>query len=195
MSLLWASIWLKMVEYKEGYVLIFSCENSKIAINHRQDNSGSHQKKVPLIQGQRRGHNRVVGGEKLSLESNPIPTNDAWRAQTKPCAHQDQNPGTPQETEPDMLWVSEYLLGRHGSAVVCHGDRDSCYSRSGRHGVSPTREPLSRKPAQSEEQLHQKRSLTVAKVLGPIIDFPTWRSSKETEPPGNLTLKANGIWL
>jgi len=30
---------------------------------------------------------KTVGGVKLHLESNPIPTRDAWRAQTKPCAH------------------------------------------------------------------------------------------------------------
>ena len=37
---------------------------------------------------------------KLCLESNLITTRDAWRAQTKPCTHQD--PETPQETEPDL---------------------------------------------------------------------------------------------
>ena len=38
----------------------------------------------------------IVGGVKLHLESNPIPTRDAQRAQTKPCVHQ----VTPTETKP-----------------------------------------------------------------------------------------------
>ena len=40
------------------------------------------------------------GGVKSSLESNLIPARDTWRAQTKPCVHQD--PGNPEETEPDV---------------------------------------------------------------------------------------------
>ena len=31
----------------------------------------------------------------MHLESNPIPTGEAWRAQTKPCIHQDS--GTPRD--------------------------------------------------------------------------------------------------
>ena len=40
----------------------------------------------------------MVGGAKLHLESNPIPTRDTWRAQTKLCA-----PGDVTETEPDLI--------------------------------------------------------------------------------------------
>ena len=56
--------------------------------------------KIPHVQGQRKSPNKMVGGAKLHLESNPILTRDARKAQTKPCAHQD--PGTPQETEPEL---------------------------------------------------------------------------------------------
>ena len=42
----------------------------------------------------------MVGGAKLHLESNLIPTRDAWKAQIKPCAH--EYPGTPQENEPNL---------------------------------------------------------------------------------------------
>ena len=42
----------------------------------------------------------MVGTVKSHLETNSIPTRDTHRAQTKPCGHQD--PGTPQETEPDL---------------------------------------------------------------------------------------------
>ena len=51
---------------------------------------------------------------------------DSWRAQTKPCVHQDQEKGavTPQETDPDLpgsvqeslveMWVSSGLLQARG---------------------------------------------------------------------------------
>ena len=60
--------------------------------------------KIGHAQAQRRSPNKMVGGVKSCLESNPIPTRDAQKAQTKPCVHQD-----PQETEPDLplsVWVS-----------------------------------------------------------------------------------------
>ena len=40
--------------------------------NHWQENVGSHQKKIPHIQRQRRSPSEMVGGAKLHLESNPI---------------------------------------------------------------------------------------------------------------------------
>ena len=41
--------------------------------NHQQENVGSHQKKkkIPYIQRQRKSPNKMVGGAKSSLESNP----------------------------------------------------------------------------------------------------------------------------
>ena len=38
-------------------------------------------KKIPHIQEQRRSPRKMVGGAKSHLESNSIPTRDAWRAQ------------------------------------------------------------------------------------------------------------------
>ena len=35
------------------------------------------------------GSMKTVGGVKSHLESAPIPAREAWRAQTKPCAHQE----------------------------------------------------------------------------------------------------------
>ena len=70
------------------------------AENHAQENVGSHQKKIPHVQGQRRSPSKMVGGAKSHLESNSIPTRDAQRAQTKPCVHQDSK--TPRETKPDL---------------------------------------------------------------------------------------------
>ena len=39
-------------------------------------------KEIPHIQGQRRSPSKMVGGANSHLESNPIPTRDAQRAQT-----------------------------------------------------------------------------------------------------------------
>ena len=62
--------------------------------------------------------NKMVGGGKSCLESNPIPVRDAQRAQTKPCAHQD--PKAVQRLSQTCLLESECLLQRHRSAVTCH---------------------------------------------------------------------------
>ena len=67
--------------------------------HHQQENAGSHQKKVPHVQGQRRSPSKT-GRSEIKFESNLIPARDTWRAQTKPYVHQD--PGTPEETEPDL---------------------------------------------------------------------------------------------
>ena len=74
------------------------CENYKynsLLNNYQQENAGSHQKKIPHVQGQRRSPSKMVGGVKLHLESNPIPSRDARRAQTITLC-------TPAETEPDL---------------------------------------------------------------------------------------------
>ena len=55
---------------------------------------------IPAIQRQRRSPNKMVGRAKSHLETNSILARDTQRAQTKPPGHQD--PGTPQETEPDL---------------------------------------------------------------------------------------------
>lgn len=44
-------------------------------------------KRLPHIQGKRGTLHKMGRGAKLPLESNPRPTRDARRAQTKPCAH------------------------------------------------------------------------------------------------------------
>ena len=46
---------------------------------------------------------------------------DFWRAQKKPCAHQDpgERSSDPQKTDPDCLWVSRSLQQRCGSGVAC----------------------------------------------------------------------------
>ena len=113
----------------EGCVLIFSCENSKITTCLWQENVGSHQKKIPHVQGQRRSPSKTVGRAKLWLESNPILARDAQGAQTKPCVHQD--PDTPQRLSQTCLWVFECFLQRYESAVAYRRGRGSGCCRLG----------------------------------------------------------------
>ena len=95
---------------------------------------------------QRRSPNKTIGGGELfDLESNPTQARDAQRPQTKACAHQD--PGKPQETEPDKplsVWaapadarVSSGLLW--GLWLWLQQTWELCH-------VSPTIEPPSRQP-------------------------------------------------
>ena len=49
-------------------------------------------KKISYIQRQKKNPSNLVGEVKLHLESNFISTRDAQKAQTKPCAYQDQIP-------------------------------------------------------------------------------------------------------
>ena len=75
-----------------AHLLLIELQNYNLLLNnHQQENVESHQKSIPHVQGQRKSHSKIVGGAKLHLESNPIPTRDAWRAQTKHCVHQ-ENP-------------------------------------------------------------------------------------------------------
>ena len=123
-----------------------------------------------------------------------IPAKDPRSTQIKPCVHQD--PETPQKLSQTCLWVFACLLRQHGSALACCRDRASGYSRSGRcdmwHNSSERRLPLvppyshQADYPQTGEQLYQRYSCTVAKVLGPITVFPTWGSSKSTENPQRI---------
>ena len=86
----------------EGCALI-SCESSEIAASEQPSTAGGRwnpPKKTAHVQRQRRSHNKTVGRGQSHLKSNLIPTKDSWRAQTKPCVHQDRGRGavTPQET-------------------------------------------------------------------------------------------------
>ena len=104
------------------------------------------------------------------------------------------------------LWVFECPMQRRGSPMACCWDRGSSSSRPGWRSMwnklSWRRSPLapqdSLQPGDSQtgEQSYQRSPHTVAEVLGPTTDFPTWGFSKGTEnPPGNFTLKVSGIWL
>ena len=57
---------------------------------------------IPHVQGQRRSCNKMVGGVKLHLESNPIPAREAQKAQKKKKKICEPGPRDPTETEPDL---------------------------------------------------------------------------------------------
>ena len=81
---------------------------------------------IPHDQGQRRSPNKMVGGVKSCLESNPIPTRDVQRAQTNLVPTRTQRP--------HRDWARtafECLLWRYRSAVACRRDRVSGCSRPG----------------------------------------------------------------
>ena len=96
---------------------------------------------------------------------------------------------------PLSVWVSP---AEARSAMACRGERSSGYSRPWRHSVwdkssrrrSALAPPKSRQAdnPQTGEQLYQRSSCMVAKVLEPTTDSPTWGSGKGTENP-------QGIWL
>ena len=92
--------------------------------NCPQENIGSHQKMIPYVQGQKRCHSRMVGGVKLHLESNPIPTRDIQRAQTNLVCTRTQRPHRDWDRT-----VFECLLQRYGSALDCFRGRDSGCSK------------------------------------------------------------------
>ena len=99
----------------EGHALIFSCKNSKIAtccwsaIHRRMLDPTKKRYLTSKDKGEFPTRWLVA---KLLLESNPIPASAAWRAQSKPCVHQD--PEIPQRLSQTCLWVFECLLQQHG---------------------------------------------------------------------------------
>ena len=63
-------------------LLLKELQNYNLLLNdHQEKNVGSHQKKIPHVQGQR-SPRKIVGRAKLHLESNPISIRDSLRAQT-----------------------------------------------------------------------------------------------------------------
>ena len=86
--------------------------------------SGSHQKKIPHVPGQRRSSGKVVGGVKSCLKSNPIPTRDTRRAQTNLVCTKTQRPHRHLART-----VFECLLWKYGSVVDCCRDRGFGSSR------------------------------------------------------------------
>ena len=90
------------------------------------------------------------------------------------------------------LWV----LQRHGSAAACGADRGSGCSSPGRCmwcKSSWRRSPLA---PQNWRRVRPKKFSHCCKSSRAHNRFPNLRiQQRYWEPPGNLTLKASGIWL
>ena len=115
-----------------AHLLLWELQNYNSLLNNRQlENVGSHQKRIPHFQGQRRSPRKMVGWVKSHLESNPLTTRDAQRAHTNLVCTRTQRP--------HRDWartVCESLLLRYPSAVAYFRGRDSGCRRSG-YGISP----------------------------------------------------------
>ena len=106
--------------------LLQDLQNYDSLMNNLRLENVSHQKKISHIQGQRRSPSKTVGGVKSRLESNPLPTRDAQRVQTKLVHTRTQEKGaeTPQVTDPDLpmsaqeslaeAWIDSGLLQGQG---------------------------------------------------------------------------------
>ena len=81
-------------QYRRTFThLLQELQNYNSPLNNRQqENVGSHQKKILHVQGQSRSPSKRVEGVKLCLESSPIPTRDAQRAQTNLVDTRTQRP-------------------------------------------------------------------------------------------------------
>ena len=180
------------------HLLLWGLKNCNKPLKNRwQENAESHskkKKKIHHIQGQRRSHNKMVGGVKSCLESKLRPPemlrgfkqNLVWT----------RTRGTHKRLSQICLWVFECLLQWHGSTVACHGNRGSGCSRPRRQSMWASPEGHRADNPQIGEQLNQRSSRTVAKVLGPTTDFPAWSiQQRDWKAPGSLTLKYSGIWL
>ena len=87
--------------------------------NHQRENVGSHQKKIPYIQGHRRSPSKMVGGARSQLQSNPIPARHAQTVQTKSVRTRTQRPcrdwASPVFESSAEVQVSSGLPQRQGS--------------------------------------------------------------------------------
>ena len=133
-----------------AHLLLHELQNCNLLLNkHPQENAGSQQKMIPHTQGQRRSPSKMIEGAKSRLESNPIPTGDTRRAQTKPCAHQAQRPQRPATPASECLSVScggrvsSGLPHRGSTAALGHAACGISPLGGDHHCTSPTTEPPS----------------------------------------------------
>ena len=186
-----------MAEYKDVHS---SCPARvlKLQLNAEQPLRGEcwiPPKKIPHVQRQRRSPKKMLGRAKSRLVSNPIPARDL----------KDSNeilgvPGqeTSQETEPHLplsVWVlsaeAQVSRGHHrDKRSGCNSPRRHCvwHKSSWRRSTLPSPESHQANDPQTGEQLYQRCSSTVAKVLGSTTDSLTSRCGKRTDNP-------HGIWL
>ena len=146
-----------------------------------------------------RNPRKMVGGAKLHVDSNPTPTRDTWRAQTKPCVHQD--PRTPQRKSQTCVCISCRGAGEQwsaaGSGAPCAASRVTQPVAQAILEKVTTIPPKSRQAddPQTAEQSHQN-ILALLKNSRTHNRFPNlgvWK--RDWEPSENLTLEASQIWL
>ena len=136
----------------------------------------------------------------ISLKSNLIPNRNSW-GHKQSLVHtrmQGKKPWLTQKTEPVLpLSIWESPVETWVSSAY-YRDRTTAVLGSMACGISPLAGGLHYAPSrspyvpqvgdpQAEEQLDERSSYTVAKVLGLTLNFPTWGSIKGTENP-------QGIW-
>ena len=107
-SIFWCLAFL-MAQLSHPYLMFIFCKNTKISTNCWTTVDRR------MLEPTKKDTLHVRTKEKLQqdgrmgtilLKSNPILTGDSWRAQTKPCSHQDPGKSSSdpqQETEPDLL--------------------------------------------------------------------------------------------
>ena len=135
----------------EGCVLIFSCKNTKITpscwttIDMRMWDTTKERYLSPWAKEKPQQDGRR---DAITFKIKSHTRQRCLEGTNKTCMHQDPRNGavTPQETEPDLLWVFECLLRRHRSAMARHRDQGSESSIPGKHGMrykfSRKRSPL-----------------------------------------------------
>ena len=101
-------------------------------------------------------------------------------------AHQDSE--TPQRLSQTCVWVSYRGTGQQWSIKRPWALDEAYLSQRLWHKPSWRRSPWTLPYSHWAEQLYQRNSRTVKKVLEPTTDFPTWGSGKGTE-------NSQGIWL
>ena len=75
------------------HLLLLELPNYNSLLNNgQQEHVGSHQKEILYLQVQRRSPSKTVIGAKSCFVSNPIPTRDAWTAQTNLVHTRTQQP-------------------------------------------------------------------------------------------------------
>jgi len=95
---------------------------------------------------------------------------------------------TPQRLSQTCVWVSYRGTGQQWSIKRPWALDESYLSQRLWHKPSWRRSPWTLPYSHWAEQLYQRNSRTVKKVLEPTTDFPTWGSGKGTE-------NSQGIWL
>ena len=162
---------------------------------------------MPPVQRQRRSCNKMEGGAQSHLKSNLIPPETLrGHKQNRVCTKtQGKEPWPLQETEPDLLvtgwgspmeaWVNSGLPW--GSSRQQQSWKAWCVVKVLLEEVviSPTIELLSRCPTNWRTIIPKKFSncRKSSRAHNRFSNLGIWQ--RGWEPPGNLTLEANGIWL